>query len=204
MPQSPRVSARILRRASFKTTHWRNGGGITHEAIRVPESGDAFRWRLSVAEIASSGPFSDFQGYRRRMALLRGAGLELHFADGERRRLDQIGDLVEFDGARRVHCELVAGPCVDLNLMVEGSMPDVRARVLSLRTPLPVDSSAGESLVIFAIAGSLVVAPANAPPLTLDPWDLAVVSHAESALITLQSASADAPAQVFLADLRDT
>jgi len=195
---------RILRRSSFKTIPWRNGGGITHEAIRVPATGDSFRWRISVAEIGASGPFSDFRGYQRKMVLLRGLGLSLSFADGEQRRLQQVGDLVEFDGARGAHCELLAGPCVDLNLMVADAIPGVRARVQNLNAALAVEARAGESLMIFAISGAVLIAPPSGAVETLDPWDLALVSQSEPAATWLRSAATDVAAQVFLANLRDT
>jgi environmental stress-induced protein Ves len=73
----------IVRKSSFTSTPWKNGGGITHEALRVPASGEPFRWRVSVAHIDTSDPFSDFSGYRRNMVLLRGAGIALNFANGE-------------------------------------------------------------------------------------------------------------------------
>jgi len=193
----------VRRRSSFKTSPWKNGGGLTHEAIRVPESGDPFRWRISVAEIGASGPFSDFRGYRRKMVLLRGVGLTLSFADGEQQRLQQIGDLVEFNGALSAQCELLDGPCVDFNLMVAEAIPDVRARVQSLAAPSSVDSGAGESLVIFAIAGSVLVLPGTGSAVTLGPWDLAVVRHAEPSFTTLQTPTGSPAAQVFLANLRD-
>src|SRR6266568_2999843 len=106
----------IIRKSSFTATPWKNGGGITHEAIRVPASGDAYRWRVSVAHIDASGPFSEFAAYNRKMVLLRGAGIELRFADGTHKALRKVGELAEFDGALAAHCELLNGPCVDLNL----------------------------------------------------------------------------------------
>jgi environmental stress-induced protein Ves len=204
MSKPPLAPLTVLRRASFKTIPWKNGGGLTHEAIRVPEAGDAFRWRISVAEIGASGAFSDFRGYQRKMVLLRGLGLTLCFADGEQRRLRQVGDLVEFDGARSAHCELSGGPCVDLNLMVADAIPGVRVRVQRLTAALAVDSQAGESLVIFAVAGAVRIEAADAEPVTLDPWDLAIVSRAEPAVTWLRPPAAAAAAQVFIANLRDT
>src|SRR5580693_5381496 len=111
----------IIRKHSFTAAPWKNGGGITYEAIRVPAGGDSFRWRVSVAHIDASGPFSDFAAYNRKMVLLRGSGLTLEFADGPHRVLRHVGDLAEFDGAVATHCELLNGPCVDLNLMVSKS-----------------------------------------------------------------------------------
>jgi len=62
-------------------TPWKNGGGMTHEAIRVPASSDPFRWRVSVAHVDASGPFSELAEYNRKMVLLQGAGIELRFGD---------------------------------------------------------------------------------------------------------------------------
>src|ERR1700689_4784895 len=103
---------KILRKSSFTASPWKNGGGITHEAIREPPGGGPFRWRVSVAYIDVSGPFSDFAGYNRKMVLLKGAGVELRFPGGEKSTLRQVGELAEFDGALSAHCELLRGPCV--------------------------------------------------------------------------------------------
>jgi len=56
------------------------------------------------------------------MVLLRGAGLTLKFGNGEQRDLRRTGDSVEFDGAMPAHCDLLQGPCVDLNFMVSKSL----------------------------------------------------------------------------------
>ena len=114
--QNPKLQ--VIRRSSFVATPWKNGGGITHEALRVPPSGEPFHWRVSVAHIDASGPFSEFAEYNRKMVLLSGAGVELRFADGAYKALRKVGEMVEFDGALATHCELLNGSCVDLNLMV--------------------------------------------------------------------------------------
>src|ERR1700731_4572292 len=106
------TALKIIRKSSFTAIPWKNGGGITHEAIRVPAGGDTFRWRVSVAHIDASGPFSEFAEYKRKMVLLKGAGIDLRFGDGTQKSLRKVGELVEFDGALAVHCELLKGPCV--------------------------------------------------------------------------------------------
>ncbi len=88
----------IVRNSSFTATPWKNGGGITHEALRVPPSGEPFRWRVSVANIDVSGPFSDFAGYNRKMVLLRGGGIDLRYGDGHPTSLREVGEWVEIDG----------------------------------------------------------------------------------------------------------
>ena len=145
---------KIIRRASFTATPWKNGGGITHEAIRVPPAGDAFLWRVSVAQIDSPGPFSDFAGYDRKMVLLQGRGIALEFGNGESRALHSAGDWAQFDGSMSTRCELLDGPCMDLNLMVSKSLRTA-ARIERISKPLRVDASLGETALIFALARTL-------------------------------------------------
>ena len=41
---------------------WKNGGGTTREVLKSPASAtiDTFNWRISLAAVATSGPFSLF------------------------------------------------------------------------------------------------------------------------------------------------
>ena len=191
----------IVRKSSYKAVPWKNGGGITHEAMRVPATGEAFRWRVSVAHIEASGPFSDFAQYSRTMVLLKGAGIELRFANGELRQLRRVGELVQFDGANPVHCELLDGPCVDFNLMVEKLEP-VDVRLSRLEAPLDVSASGDSSTLVFAIDRSIQVIDDTGEAATLEPWDLALLSQSSARLIALGPASS-ALNSVLLAPLRD-
>lgn len=196
----PTPRLQIVRKASFKATPWKNGGGITHEALRVPQSGDPFRWRVSVAHIDASGPFSEFAGYNRKMALLQGAGVELRFADGMSRRLRNVGDLVEFDGAVPVHCELLGGPCVDLNLMVDKS-DAATARVERFIESVAVKASRTETLLIMPVDRRISLDITLGKSVTLEPWDLAVLSQGGGYIRRLGGAGAAASTAVFLATL---
>jgi environmental stress-induced protein Ves len=203
----------VVRKASFTATPWKNGGGITHEAIRVPAGGDPFRWRLSVAQIEASGPFSDFSAYNRTTVLLRGAGMRLNFANGERAHLREVGDVVEFDGALATQCELLAGACVDLNLIVAKSMVKVGVRVERLPAALALGAARNESTLVFCIDGTVAVGSDSGESAVLEQWDLAVVSHAAGGVIkpmpqypatTQAPAAPGVPPLVFLATLNDT
>lgn len=188
----------IIRRSSFKAVPWKNGGGITHEALRVPASGDPFCWRVSVAHVAASGPFSDFSGYDRKMVLLKGSGVELRFADGTVRTLRAIGDLAEFDGALAAQCALLDGACVDLNLIVAKRLPDVHARVARLRDRLTVPAAEGRLLLAFAIDAALELI-AGGDREVLEPWDLAVIPGE----LGLKLRAAHSTGAAFMADLPD-
>ena len=191
----------VIRKASFTATPWKNGGGITHEAIRVPAGGDAFRWRLSVADIDASGPFSEFAEYNRKMVLLRGAGIELRFADGTHKSLRKVGELVEFDGALAAHCELLNGPCVDLNLMVS-KVDSVAVRVERFIEFLAVSALRNETTLVFAIDRRFKLEITAGKTVTLEPWDLAVLSHCSGRLGRLESAYSSPSTSVFLATLK--
>jgi len=191
----------IIRRASFKALPWKNGGGVTHEAIRVPKS-DPFEWRVSVAQIEKSGPFSDFAGYRRKMVLLKGSGIELKFSDGQQQALKQVGDMAEFDGALATHCNLLGGPCMDLNLMVSDER-QVRARVEHVRGPVDVGASELETTLIFSIESALEVKRSNGEIALLGPWDLGVISGFYGQVASSHAAISATPRAVFFATISD-
>ena len=65
---------------------WKNGGGVTSELARSPQA-DEFDWRLSVAEVATDGPFSQFPGIDRLLVLLSGADAGQLIARAARRAM---------------------------------------------------------------------------------------------------------------------
>lgn len=182
---------RVVRRTEFVEMPWKNGAGITHEAMRMPSQGGEFAWRVSLAQIGQSGPFSDFAGYTRWMTLLSGKGLDLEFGDGLRRRLGQIGECVEFQGAPAPQCRLLDGPCVDLNLMVAARHP-VTARVERVRGMLDIPAPREAWTLIFGIDGTIDVESVSGGPERLNSWDLAVLSN---------DVRASASALVFIATI---
>jgi environmental stress-induced protein Ves len=172
---------RIIRQSSLAAVPWKNGGGVTREAIREPPHGDSFDWRASLAQIDTAGPFSDFAGYNRFMVLLKGAGVVLKFSGAPTPRvceLREVGDMEEFDGGLATHCELVKGPCVDLNLMVSKKVRGVRARVETLQEARSFNLGEHDSMLIFPIDAGVDLAHGEGTD-QLDPWDLAVLSGRE-------------------------
>jgi environmental stress-induced protein Ves len=193
----------VIRRSSLVPVPWKNGGGITHEMIRMPATGDPFLWRVSIAHIDASGPFSNFTGYSRKMVLLRGAGIRLRFAAGAGRHLHDIGDMAEFDGAVATECELVDGPCADLNLMVAASLTGTRAWVERLLEPRPVRPSFQGTVLAFAISGIVSVELEHREATRLQAWDLAVLSPDERGCIGPAGQDAASAPLVFFAAMDD-
>lgn len=109
----------VLRAAQHRHMPWKNGGGETTEiAVFPPGAGlDDFGWRISMARVASDGPFSVFAGIDRTLTLLDGDGLRL--AIGEAARIDlQVGsDPLSFAADLPTHATLLGGAVTDLNVM---------------------------------------------------------------------------------------
>jgi hypothetical protein len=182
-------------------TPWKNGGGITHEAMRVPPGGDPFLWRVSVAHIDASGPFSDFADYDRTMVLLRGAGIELRFGDGTSKTLLRPGDLVNFDGALATHGELLGGPCVDLNLMIS-KKDTAAARVERFIESFAVNTARNETTLVFPIDRRIKLQITSGKAATLEAGDLAVLSQGGAKIGRLESSGANLATSVFIATLK--
>ena len=106
----------VVRLADVVPTPWKNGGGTTRELVAWPDA-EHWIWRMSVAEVAQSGPFSRFDGVQRWFAVLGGAGVTLTH-NGTCHPLNVESTPFCFDGGGLTHCELVDGATQDFNLMV--------------------------------------------------------------------------------------
>ncbi len=109
---------RVITPAMYRTMPWKNGGGRTSEiATHPPGAGlETFIWRVSVADVASGGPFSRFPCIDRTIMLLEGAGMRLRTRDGDVELRTPFAPYA-FSGDDDVDCTLVAGPVRDFNAM---------------------------------------------------------------------------------------
>ncbi len=112
------MKLRHLTKADYKPMPWKNGQGSTTELLSEPGAEGAFNWRLSIAEVGQSGPFSNFAGYDRTITLLEGAGMVLTFNCHMERRIDTPFAPLPFNGSWQTDCTLIDGPLRDFNLMV--------------------------------------------------------------------------------------
>jgi uncharacterized protein len=110
---------RILRSADYRRMPWKNGGGETREVAVWPSGAalDALEWRVSLATVASDGPFSTFAGVTRTLCVIQGAGIELHVDDEPVRMLQTSSEPCTFDGEAPARAALIDGPIMDLNVM---------------------------------------------------------------------------------------
>lgn len=82
---------------------------------------DAFDWRVSMARVASDGPFSRFLNIDRTLAVLDGNGVRLTIDDASPVLLDKTTPPVSFRGDDPVHAVCVDGPITDFNVMTRRS-----------------------------------------------------------------------------------
>jgi environmental stress-induced protein Ves len=104
---------------SLIPTPWKNGGGITRELACYPvgASMNDFIWRVSIADVSASGPFSSFPGVDRVITLLDGDGMQLHFGHGTQHTLTDKLLPYAFRGEDKVDAQLTGSPSRDFNLM---------------------------------------------------------------------------------------
>ena len=179
---------RHLAAAKYRTVPWRNGGGVTAEIAVEPEGATVdsrFIWRLSLARIDRSGPFSAFSGYDRTIALIAGAGMVLDFGERGSARVDKPMQPLAFSGEWAPGCALIAGPTEDFNVMTDRSR--LRHRLERLEAgPAPRLLASAPTLAVFAPAGGKV--SIDGGPMQLGARDTLIVEGA--AEVTLTSGAA--------------
>ena len=110
---------KILRSADHKRMPWKNGGGETVEIAISPEGAGLadFDWRVSMATVASDGPFSIFPGIDRTLSILEGEGMRLFIEGREPVLLTRESDPLAFAADIAVSATLPDGTITDLNVM---------------------------------------------------------------------------------------
>lgn len=109
----------LIRADQYTKMLWKNGAGFTLEIARSQGEAD-FDWRISMADVTTSGPFSLFPNKQRIITVLDGQGIGLHVDNLPVKALKQ-GDIFAFHGESQVQSELVDGAIRDLNLIYDSA-----------------------------------------------------------------------------------
>ena len=149
---------RIIPSDQFKTTAWKNLGGITHE-IAKEETAEGLVWRLSVAEVDQDGAFSTFEGLTRVLTVIEGAGLRLIHPDGF---IDALpGRPVRFSGELPVTGQRIDGPVRDFNVIFDARRVEATVVLLAEGDQVTAQAAAGRSFALYCITGGLTVGSAH-------------------------------------------
>ena len=169
---------RLILPAAFTTQAWKNGGGVTHEIARADRDGQLL-WRLSIAEVASDGPFSAFPGLSRILTVIDGAGLYLDTPDA---RLDALPLApLAFSGDLPVISRLTGGPVRDFNLIFDRAKLDCHVTRISgpARTVCPITQ--GGHFALLALTPGLRCDQTGLPPGSVALFDRASLSATAAA-----------------------
>ncbi|MEU8437094.1 HutD family protein [Streptomyces sp. NPDC029216] len=194
------AALRILRATDRTAVPWKNGGGVTREIAARPEGGgtEDFDWRISLAEVAADGPFSEFPGVDRTLTLAEGAGMELT-VDGVRRRVDERYAPCDFPGDRPTDGRLLDGPVVNFNVMYRRGR--ARAHTAIVRGELTLAIPPETTLLVVALDGpARLDHPGGA--VALGPYDAALL-EAPQAPCRLRTAGRTAVVTLRTSSTRD-
>ncbi|MDX8518080.1 HutD/Ves family protein [Mesorhizobium dulcispinae] len=166
----------ILRAADYRVMPWKNGGGTTTEIAVSPNGAglDDFDWRVSMARVATSGPFSSFAGIDRTLSVLEGEGIVLDIAGQPASRLTAASAPLSFPGDVPTGATLVGGPITDLNVMTRRSRMTHTVERLPLSGEMRIEQGAGTTLIL-PVGGGLKVFADGAS--SLGPLDTLVVDR---------------------------
>jgi hypothetical protein len=138
---------------------WKNGGGMTTEVAVERDGRGEVLWRVSIADVKQSGPFSDFTGYERTIMLLEGEGFVLDFDEAPTQRIDRPWQPFRFAGEWKTNCTLIDGPVRDFNLMVARSGPPGRIEVRRLK-PGTIRLPGAPTVLVHATSAEVLVGDA--------------------------------------------
>lgn len=183
----------ILRYKNYPVMPWKNELGETREILTNPEPGSPHAWRLSIADVIQSGPFSEFPDYLRTIIMLAGDGFLLEFENGINHALTTPYVPFDFYGGDSVFSNIVGAPSKDLNLMVHRDLARANTVVLNIEEEMTLPVLDDEVRLVFCLSGELQFATGQ----TMGTWDCASINEPSSQTIkpTLLNS------KIFMADI---
>jgi hypothetical protein len=171
---------RILRASGRVAVPWKNGGGTTSEVVAFPSGAgfDDFGWRISIADIARGGPFSQFPGIDRTLAMLKGE-VSLSIAGRDAIALSADMPPVEFPGDVPTSAELIGGAATDLNVMTRRGAFTARVTRRNCADAITASSDAAATFIFPLTAVTLRDVLADIPLVLGDAIGLAAGESAD-------------------------
>jgi environmental stress-induced protein Ves len=168
---------RILRSSGHRRMPWKNGGGETTEIAAFPEGAglDDFQWRVSMARVDGSGPFSTFPGIDRTLAILEGAGIVLDVAGEPQKRLTLESAPHAFPADAATSADLIDGSVLDFNVM---SRRGACAHTVTRHRAAHVSAPGHPRLVLCSQGSVNLVTDGQSD--RLDAYDAVLLDHTES------------------------
>jgi uncharacterized protein len=190
---------KIIRAIDCRTTRWKNGGGSTTEiAIEPPDASlQCFDWRISMAQVASDGPFSEFSGIDRTLAVVKGNGLQLSIDGKAAVTLDCYSDPIQFPGDVATSARLLSGEITDLNVMSRRQR--FSHRLLRVQQSITSDFDSDDVAIVLSLNGTTRLSSSG---------NTVSLGHGETAVLTRASdvsfeVTPPNPGECYLVSLRE-
>lgn len=182
-PKKGQRMHQILKPLDYRIMPWRNGQGTTVEiAIDPPgqssqSSQTQFNWRLSIATIGISGPFSAFPGYDRTLVPLAGGAVTLtHEIPGQSPPNPPTSGPLKlfqpyrFSGDWQTSCDVTDNMARDFNVMTnrQWGKTDVHSKIIPADDQVVVTSNANIAFLVCIATGVKVSIPKGPEGLFLD------------------------------------
>ncbi len=135
--------------SDYQAMPWRNGAGTTHQIAIDDTLGDSqapFLWRLSMADLAGDGPFSEIPDVDRILVLIEGDGVELTIAEAAPEPLGEHA-AIAFAGDVPTSLTMASQAGRNLNLMWDRTRATGIVDILQVGDTLHI-----EEHIAFAIA----------------------------------------------------
>ncbi len=174
---------------------WKNGQGLTKEIFIEDSPHAGLVFRLSIATISKSGPFSQFPKKKRIITCLGGSPVSLKLGTNQQITLKKF-EPFEFDGHETVYGSLNGElPAEDFNVMFDPNEGDASITVVHLacgEQTTVTSASVHTPVYIFVAFGAV-----KSGLFTLNQFDTFI--HTTQNTITL---TCDAPTTLFLVHYR--
>lgn len=188
--------SKLIQYASLHATPWKNGGGSTTEFAIAPPgaSVDDFDWRISLATIAHSGPFSVFPGIDRTLTLVDGPGVVLDVGNERQVALSEREPVLAFPGEQQVAATVLGGPTTDFNVMTRRTRCSHQLERREVRDFSTLERRS-ETTIVFLADGESLTAISAKERVAMVRYDVLVLSAEE--VWTLEAGQAT----VFIVDI---
>jgi environmental stress-induced protein Ves len=187
---------KLIQYASLHATPWKNGGGSTTEITVFPPGAtfDDFDWRISLATITQSGPFSVFPGIDRSLSLVDGAGVVLDVGNERRVALSEREPIVAFPGETEVFATVDCGTTTDFNVMTRRARSNHQLERRVVRDFSTLERRS-ETTIVFLAEGESLALISGSERISMVRYDAAVLEKED--VWTLEAGHAT----VFIVDI---
>lgn len=134
---------------THSATPWKNGKGVTREIAIFPPGAtiDTFEWRVSIADVREGGPFSNFPGIDRQLAVLDGI-IRLDIGGEATVTLAPGHDPIAFPGDVPCRADIPDGAARDLNVMTRRGFFSSRMMLAEADGRFCIPANAGTIILV--------------------------------------------------------